>query len=72
MADTQSEDDKIAFDEIIKLSELDLTAPVPDPAGSAELREELSGIGDQVKFGQITPEDGAQAFVDAAASILGE
>jgi len=72
MADTQSEDDKIAFDEIIKLSELDLTAPVPDPAGSAELREELSSIGDQVKFGQITAEEGAQAFVDAAASILGE
>jgi len=71
MADDLTPDDKVAFDEILDLSELDLAAPVPDPAGSASLRDELASIADQVKFGQITSAEGAEQFVEVAESTLG-
>lgn len=63
-------DDKIAFDYITELGQEDLTAPVPDPAGSGELTSSLASIGDQIKFGQVTPKEAAAQFFEAAQSTL--
>ena len=71
VAEDLSADDQASFAHLIQLSEEDLTAPIPDPAGAAELRSELTTIGDQVTFGQITPAEAAKQFLAAAESTLG-
>ncbi|SFH09017.1 multiple sugar transport system substrate-binding protein [Palleronia marisminoris] len=46
------------------------TLPPPPPQGAGEIDQMMISVGQQVAFGQLTPEEGAERLVSSAESIL--
>lgn len=48
-----------------------IDSPPPPPVGAAQVLDVLGELSEQVGFGQITPEDAAERFLQEANAILG-
>lgn len=58
------------FEYIDKAAEVAGETPAPDPTGIAEVNEAFSKAGNNVFYGQASPEDAAKAFRSEAEAIL--